>query len=281
MFQNQSSIKEKMKRTLENKGILIAAHRGTNGGNIVQNTLAAYLNAIVHGANIIEMDVARTIDGVFYCFHDGQEPLILRENKNIKTMTAEEVDSFYLINSVNHHVKEKVNRLSEVLPKLKGKDCFINIDRGWPYWAALIKELDRYDMYGQIFAKTPCEEEYFNILKESGSPLAYMPIVKTQEQLEFALSSDCNLIAVELVFDKEDNPIVAEESIQRIKDKNLFVWGNSIRLNDRKILSALHDDDNAILGDMDGTWGWMAHKGFDIIQTDWPLLMRNYFTEKN
>jgi len=38
-----------------------------------------YENALRHKADIIEMDAAMTTDGVFYCFHDGKEPLVLGE----------------------------------------------------------------------------------------------------------------------------------------------------------------------------------------------------------
>ena len=277
---NHSNVKKNLEKKLAQNGCLIAAHRGTNGGNIVQNTLSAYLNAIAHGADIIEMDVAMTADGQFFCFHDGQEPLILRTEKNIKTMRAAELEKLYLINSANHHVSEKVNRLADVLPRLKGKNCFLNIDRSWPYWEEALKELDKYDMYDQMFAKTPAERPYLDVLKRSGSPLAYMPIVKTKAQLDMVLADCHNMVAVELVFKSDADEIVSDESIRRIKDKGLLVWGNSIRLNDKKILCALHDDDNAILNDPDSTWGWFLQRQFDIIQTDWPLLMKQYLSTK-
>ena len=30
------------------------------------------------------------------------------------------------------------------------------------------------------------------------------------------------------------------------------------------------------MGDPDNGWGWIADKGFDIIQTDWSLPLRQY-----
>ena len=39
------------------RGVMIAAHRGTSGANIIQNTIGAYENALLHGADILEMDV--------------------------------------------------------------------------------------------------------------------------------------------------------------------------------------------------------------------------------
>ena len=39
-----------------NNRVLIAAHRGTSGANIIQNTIGAYENALLHGADIVELD---------------------------------------------------------------------------------------------------------------------------------------------------------------------------------------------------------------------------------
>ncbi|NMA64834.1 MAG: hypothetical protein GX957_01155 [Clostridiaceae bacterium] len=43
----------------------IAAHRGSCGGNIPPNTIAACEAAIAQGADILEVDVARSSDGRF------------------------------------------------------------------------------------------------------------------------------------------------------------------------------------------------------------------------
>jgi glycerophosphoryl diester phosphodiesterase len=48
---------------------LVAAHRGSCGGNIVHNTINAFLAAIRLGADIIECDVAKTRDGKLVLFH--------------------------------------------------------------------------------------------------------------------------------------------------------------------------------------------------------------------
>lgn len=53
---------------IKSKGVLIAAHRGTCGGNVIQNTTLAYKNALLHGADMIEIDAAKTKDGIFSRF---------------------------------------------------------------------------------------------------------------------------------------------------------------------------------------------------------------------
>ena len=47
------------------KKVLVAAHRGMCGGNIIWNTTLSYRNALMHGADMIEIDVSMTRDDVF------------------------------------------------------------------------------------------------------------------------------------------------------------------------------------------------------------------------
>ena len=61
MYTKNQSIRE----LIDKNRILIAAHRGTCGGNVVQNTCLAYKNALLHGADMIEVDASMTTDGVF------------------------------------------------------------------------------------------------------------------------------------------------------------------------------------------------------------------------
>ena len=61
-------------RNLCKEHIVIAAHRGTAGGNIPCNTIAAYDIALSEGAEIIEIDVAVSNDGKLFTFHPDMEP---------------------------------------------------------------------------------------------------------------------------------------------------------------------------------------------------------------
>lgn len=58
------------------------------------------------------------------------------------------------------------------------------------------------------------------------------------------------------------------------------LWVNALTLNDTTKLSGGHDDDTAILKNMEEGWGWLLDKKFDMIQTDWPLLFRNFMNRR-
>ncbi len=45
-------------------------------------------------------------------------------------------------------------------------------------------------------------------------------------------------------------------------------------------LAAGHNDDISLTGDPEDGWGWLAKKGFDIIQTDWTHHCVNYLRNR-
>jgi glycerophosphoryl diester phosphodiesterase len=262
------------KRKTEAK-ILIAAHRGTSGGNIIPNTIPAFENALRHGSDILEIDAARTSDGVFHAFHDGQEPALLGTSRNIRTMTSDEVNQLHQRNTVFEAVDEKVNRLDDVLEHFKGR-CLINIDRSWFYWPEIINLINRHSMRDQIILKSPANVELLECLEESGKSILYMPIVYKPEDLKLAQNRKIRMIAAEIIFDSKDNLLVAPEMIDQYHRDGLLVWANAITLNDWTNLCAHCDDNNSVMFGPDEYWGWLIRRGFDILQTDWPLLLKTY-----
>lgn len=51
---------------VKEKKILLVAHRGTCGGNIPCNSLPAFKAAIMAGADMVELDMERSADGVLF-----------------------------------------------------------------------------------------------------------------------------------------------------------------------------------------------------------------------
>ena len=128
MYTNNKPIAD----ALAQKKVLVAAHRGTCGGNIVWNTSLSYKNALLHGADMIEIDVSMTKDGVFFAFHNTEEEAEFGRKCDIREMTSQEVEEINVLNAIRNTSGQKVERLEEVLPKFRGK-CLINIDRSWLY----------------------------------------------------------------------------------------------------------------------------------------------------
>ena len=80
----------------------------------------------------LEVDIIRSMDGKFYLFHDGNEKRLLGQERNIKTMDSNEIDSLSYRNNIGHVVDFKVEKLEDVLNTFKG-GLLLNLDRSWKY----------------------------------------------------------------------------------------------------------------------------------------------------
>ena len=83
-------------------------------------------------------------------------------------------------------------------------------------------------------------------------------------------------VGVEALFAGEDSEFASREYVERMNAKGLIVWVNSIVYNYREVLTAGHNDDISVVGNPDAGWGWLLDRGYNLIQTDWPLALRNY-----
>ena len=133
--------------------VLIAAHRGVAGGNIPCNSIPGFQAALRQGADIIELDVAPSRDGVLYVFHPGMEPVFLRSDRFICDMDSREVDSLVLHNQDGARTQYRVPRLREVLELLRDR-WYINLDKFWSCPAEISREVRELNMQDQVLVKT-------------------------------------------------------------------------------------------------------------------------------
>lgn len=261
------------------KTVNIAAHRGSCGGNIPPNTSAAYEAALYQGANILEADVARSADGVFYMFHtgSGNEKYYLGIDCAFEDLTSKELDKIHLNNELGKDTLYRLNRLEDILLQFKGR-CIINLDRSWEYWEEIMPMVRKMDMVEQILLKSPCKKEWIEKASAVAPDFAYMPIINEDIMPFYELGGDRlpGFIGAELVFATEESPILRDCTVEMLHKDEKIAWGNSIQFSARKILSAGHNDDISLSGNPDAGWGWLIRHGFDIIQTDWVCALKNY-----
>ena len=274
-----------LNRKFAESRVLICAHRGSSHGNIVQNTSLAYKAAILQGADIVETDTTASADGVVFCFHDGVEKHLLQRDKNATEMTSKEIESIAPINFVGEPSTWHIQRLNDVLAGLC-HDELINIDRIWRAHGLVLPILDRYPhMARQAILKAPLKYRVF-IEELNRHPIKYMfmPICHTGQDIEDALQFDSlNLVGVELVAETPDHELFSEEVIRYIHSRNLFCWVNALSLYARGYKPDLYgglDDDLSISEDPESGWGRLIDMGVDVIQTDWPAILKNYRAER-
>ena len=258
----------------------LAAHRGVCGANVPCNTIAAYKIALSQGADVVEIDVSKSKDGVFYVFHPGMEHVFLRSDREIKDMDSSEVDAMFLVNQDAVPTSYKVPRLSEVLALLKDK-VYINVDKFWIDVEGISAEIRKAGVEKQVIVKTGTDMPTLNKVKEFAPDFMFVPLVWHKDEIsQTLLDMGINLIGTEVLFNNESDDCISDEYIKKMHDKGLLVWANSIIYNERDVISAGHTDDISLSTDPDLGWGWLLNKGVDFIQTDWLLMLKNYVSTR-
>ena len=259
---------------------LLAAHRGVCGANIPCNTLAAYAIALQQGADIIELDVSKSLDGELFAFHPGMEPVYLKCGKMISEMTAKEVREVPLLNQDEVPTHYRVPTLEEALAFLKDK-AYINVDKFWTDVEGITACIRRAGVERQAIVKTYLEEDALREVEKFAPDLMFMPMVRHKdESTEMLLKRNINLIGNEVLFDRETDEVISDAYIAEMHRKGLLIWANAIVYNEKDVISAGYTDDVSLTEDPDLGWGWLIRKKVDIIQTDWPLMLKQYIDSR-
>lgn len=114
---------------------LITAHRGSWRA-APENSLAAIDEAITHGADIIELDVEVTKDGVAVLMHDDTVDRTTKGRGRVTDMTLAEVKKLRLLNHMGRddaatETNQTVPTLEEAMLAVKGR-AMVNLDKAWP-----------------------------------------------------------------------------------------------------------------------------------------------------
>ena len=259
---------------------LIVAHRGVAGGNIPCNTYASYEIALMQGADMIETDVDCTADGELVIFHPGMERNHLcLTDRRIPEMTYEEVSKLRFVNYDNTVTQFGIMRFEELLERFKGR-CFINVDKFWGNPEAIYRAIKRHGMTEQVLVKSTLNERVLSVLEELAPDVPFMPIVSEEHPMHVELmKKNINYIGAEVLFKKDNSRVASEEFIDMMHRDGKLVWVNSIIYSYKAQLSGGHSDDSALCESMEYGWGWLADRGFDLIQTDWTGMLINYLKE--
>lgn len=260
---------------------LITAHRGVWGGNIPGNTLASFDIALQQGADMIELDVSNSADGELFVFHPGMEPVFLHCDQLLSDLPASEVRRMVFRNADSTPTQFSINTFDEALEHLKGK-CYINVDKFWNNVDAIVKAIRRHSMMDQILVKTAPSEDVYRYLEENAPDVSYMAILRNHDdQTEQLVKRGLHYVGAEVLFKTADSEFATESYVERMHKAGLLVWVNAIVYNHRDVLAAGHNDDISVVGRMDEGWGWLLDKGYDIIQTDWPMMLRQYMASRS
>jgi glycerophosphoryl diester phosphodiesterase len=132
-------------------------------------------------------------------------------------------------------------------------------------------------MEDQILVKSSLSDKVLNVLEEVAPEIPFMAIVRdTHDAHESLMHRSIHYIGAEVLFKSEDCEVASPAFIEKMHKDGKLVWVNSIIYDYREQLSAGHSDDTALTESEEIGWGWLADRGFDFIQTDWPIMLIHF-----
>ena len=257
--------------------VAVASHRGKFSSSVIENTALAFSLAMGEGADLVELDVARTKDGVLVGHHDKTLARLFRDDRPLAACTWQELRRLPLYNYVGEIGTEGLDTLSDILDSLKGKTLFA-LDRCWDYWEPVCAMVAEKEMTAQAVFKFYIENEAACRFAEEHPELLFIPMVKEPESLAVVerLRETARIPALEILPEAPEDPIFREEVFRWLHSRGIKVWCNSLSLARRLVYGGGYDDLTALRRGGSEGWGVLAGKGVDIIQTDWPYEVKRY-----
>ena len=263
---------------LQDKRVMIACHRGKSSCSVIENTALAFQIAAGQGADMVEMDLDRTKDGVLVGHHDRyMHRLFKLPEKRICDFFYKELMELPLYNYFSEIGPEKLNTFDEILTALKDKTILV-IDRAWDYLDEVRERLIDHDMLDQAIIKFNIGNEDACQWAETHPDCVYIPMVREVSAFERVLEMKrhCPVVGIEILPQKESDEIFQPSTVEWLHEQGLRVWCNSLSYASRLVFGAGNDDLKSMYQGGDAGWGKLVKQGVDIIQTDWPFEVRQY-----
>lgn len=257
--------------------IAVASHRGKFSSSVMENTALAFSLAIGEGADMVELDIARTKDGQLVGHHDKKLTRLFHIDQPITEYTWEELRELPLYNYVGEICTEGLDTLPDILDSLKGK-AMIALDRCWDHWEPVYRLLREREMVEQAVFKFYIENEDACRFVSAHPDCLFVPMVRDPESFGAVeqLREAARVPSLEILPEDPTDPIFRQEVFDWLHARNIKIWCNSLSLARRLVYGAGYDDLLSIRQGGEAGWGVLAAKGVDIIQTDWPYEVKRY-----
>ena len=161
--------------------LMSVAHRGDRNTFYPENSVEAYLSAIAMGADMVEVDIAKTSDGYLVCLHvdnddsDGINELTrtnveqlrargvtLPTSNNISDWTLAQLQQLRLIKSNGVVTNYCIPTLEDVI-KVCNNRCFITLDKTSEFeWADVLKLIKAQQAYLSVLVPYNYSGSYYS-----------------------------------------------------------------------------------------------------------------------
>ena len=259
---------------------LVCAHRGSSSGNIPGNTIPAFNAALMQGADMIELDVAVSADGRHYVFHPGMEKAYLKTRSFIRALPSGRIGKLRFYNPDDTKTQYGIISLEEAFGFLRGK-CYINVDKFWTDIPGISRVIRECGVEKQVVVKTEVSQKTLEKVRKYASDFMFMPLVRGEDDITDRLSdSGVNCIGAEVLFESLDDKCCSPEYVAEMHKKGKILFVNAEVYDVKSVISAGLTDDLSLNEGPDKGWGRLADMGFDVIQSDWSGLLKNYLISR-
>ena len=248
----------------KNAPLLIASHRG-QWREYPENSLGAINEAINDGADIVEIDVHLTADGVPVLMHDSTVDRTTNGTGKVSDFTLEEIKELRLKEGLGGKTaaltEYKVPTLEEAMLAAKGR-AIVNLDKGWNIREQMYEVLVKTDTVDQGLFKGSSNVEEAAEFMAKDPDILYMHIINDENADAVDTFPGRQPVAYEVVFNELSDPQIQPEKIQQIQ-KNSRVFINTMWYN----LAGKYTDEASLI-DVNNGWKAVTDLGANMIQTD-------------
>ena len=269
--------------------VFVTMHRG-DWRHYPENSADAIRGSIKMGADIVELDVARTKDGHYVLLHDGRLDRVSNGKGKSSDLTLAEIKKYRLwdVDANGNIDRTKVSKyeiltLEEAFAITKGQ-IMVNLDKYPRDPKGITETTITCGVQKEIVFKSGLKKD--DLRKKLGEKLwarfesgelFYMPILNTWETnkcpSQFAAwQAGPKLPGVYEMCFKNEKFMDEINALGAMKAPCPRLWINTLWDS----LCAGHTDERGHGGDPEGSWGWCLKKGATMIQTDRPVDCMKY-----
>lgn len=259
--------------------VLVVAHRG-DWRTAPENSLEAVEAAIRMGADIVELDVRRTLDGVLVLMHNPSIGATTNGRGLVSLSTYRRLSRKSLLSGCRLTTASRIPTLEEVLLLAKDR-VMLNLDKAFGYFDEIVALAEKTGTLDQIIFKS--RQSPGKIEKALGSykdKVLIMPIVYlSQKHFEKDIEEYLERLHAPMfeVIYPEDKDSRLSWMKDRLRGRSR-IWINTLWDS----MCGGHSDERSFYDGPDAGYGYLIDTmEAGAIQTDRPALLIDYLNERS
>tara|TARA_R110002051_G_scaffold59802_5_gene109688 strand:+ start:1193 stop:2020 length:828 start_codon:yes stop_codon:yes gene_type:complete len=263
-----------------NRNCAIVAHRGAWHG-APENSLAAIERAITVGADIVELDVRKSADGVLFLMHDDTLLRMAGIDREAESLTMAELQAIPLREDDGGERRQttdqRIPTLKQALEIIRGR-IFADLDlkdRGLFSEVATCARAMEAASFVDLKTSVMTRQDLDWVRAQDIPGVSFMAMARFDEhgiRDRMALLSEIRPFMCEIRFDRLET---IADNRDLFREAGMALWMNTLNQPG----SGEWRDDQA-LSDPDSIWGRLLDAGISVFQTDEPEALKAYVTAR-